>query len=990
MALSTLPDNRENEKLDPGQKHYEDTIGSGYSSSGIDQLEAFANDPKNHTAQSLEDAEQKGTLGDSADNSPADIHQRESEGDKTAASTIPSTYTGAKNKEKSKRRVLFKRAAPLVGVGGALFGGGLIFIMLTSPTLLIVHVKEIFNEKFNTSLGSANVRTVKLNNTKINKSTSGICAGPITLKCKFSTMSDTQVKNFADAGIEVVPDGEVVNGRTKPAAYKFKDKTITAGEFARLSSTDPDFASALKQAYNPKFAAFKGRAWAAVAKFFGVSKKPTDLSGSDDAERQKKLNDYTKKGETDSGGKIIQAGDEKPGCTTGGSGCKYTQAEADAANKQAASVGTALAQDGESGAAASKVRNFFSGTPLKSITSAFAITGALDGYCTAQGTLNAISYAGKAISVLSLARVFWTYANMADQIKSGDSPDPAETNFLGNKATTVTKDSTGKTTVGSLTDSFGYKYAAYGDTSASNQSMLVANRFLAGGGLVGSLALISKNISSVLGGRAGAQKTCGVLANPVVQGVSLIAGVALLFVPGANVVGGAIKLGASLAGGIALSAVLAMLPNMLSDIVAGTVTQDISGEEVGDAMASGGGAMLSNSLASQNGNGLMTKDDALAYSTLQTSTTNEYIADDVKNDSPFDATNPHTFLGSIASTLMPLSSQANPLGFIGSALSTSFASIIPKTNAASTQQAADALNVCQDQDAIDAGYAVDPFCNPIRGIPTQYLNKDPLQVVDELVASGDMSADGTPQNNYASFINTCITGTEPPGYQQDTTFNVDLAKQCIVNDSNANYYLNYQDQRIERGMSGEDTEDAASAPVNITDKKALAQKIVAKNKVKYMDNSQPTLERIANGEVDPNAMPCGININILKIIDAITDQHSITISDINRLCNGTVQASGNGSRHNAGNGSAIDIAVIDGKATNGRDANALALIGIAMPILSQAATSSGSYSQVGQSECGANPAMGVGVSLFQDSCTHLHLDVPPKSDPNLKYDPSGW
>lgn len=949
-----------------------------------------ANNASANTSRELDQAEQRGTTDDSSDMTSEDIRRRNSEGDSTAANTIPSTYSGANNKKGAKRRVWFKRAAPLVGVGGAIFGGGLIFIMLTSPSLLIVHVKEIFTEKFNTSLASSNFRTVKLNNTKINKSTSGICAGVVTLKCKFSTMSETQVKNFTDAGIEVVPDGEVVNGRTKPAAYKFKDKTITAAQFAQLAKTDPDFSSALKRAYNPKFAAFKGRAWSAVAKFFGISKKPTDLSGKDDAERQKKLNDYTKKGETDSGTKIINPGDEKPGCEGGGSGCQYTKEEADTANKAASSAGTALSEDGKSGASASKVRNFLSGTPLKGITSLFSVTGAIDGYCTAYGTLNAISYAGKTISVLALAREFMVFANMADQIKSGDSPNPDDTNFLGNKATTVTKDSSGKTTIGSLTDSLGYNYAANGDTGASNQSMLIANRFLAGGGLVGNLAVISKNVSSVLGGRGGAQKTCGFLANPVVQGVSLVAGIALLFVPGANVVGGAIKLGASLAGGIALGAVLGMLPNMLSDIVAGTITQDITGEEIGNAMASGGGALLSNSLAGQNGNGLMTKDDALAYSSLQTSTNDEYIADDVRNTSPFDASDPHTFLGSIATALMPLSSQSNPLGFIGSALSTSFASIIPKTNAASNEKAAAALNMCQDQDAIDAGYAVDPFCNPIRGIPTKYLDKDPLQVVDELVASGDLSEDGTPQAKYADFISKCITGTEPPGYQEDTTFNVDLAKECIVNDSNANYYLNYQDQRIERGMSGEDTEDATSAPATMTDKRALAQKIVAKNKVKYMTNSQPTLERIANGEVDPNTMPCGINIHILQIIDAITDQHSITISDINRLCNSTVQASGNGSRHNAGNGSAIDIAVIDGKATNGRDANALALIGIAMPILSQAATSSGSYSQVGQSQCGTNPPMGTGVSLFNDTCNHLHLDVPPKSDPNLKYDPSGW
>ena len=57
MALQTKPDKR----LNPYEKHYDDTIGSEYSSSGADQAEAFANDPANSTAQSLDDAEAQAT-----------------------------------------------------------------------------------------------------------------------------------------------------------------------------------------------------------------------------------------------------------------------------------------------------------------------------------------------------------------------------------------------------------------------------------------------------------------------------------------------------------------------------------------------------------------------------------------------------------------------------------------------------------------------------------------------------------------------------------------------------------------------------------------------------------------------------------------------------------------------------------------------------------------------------------------------------------------
>jgi len=196
-----------------------------------------------------------------------------------------------------------------------------------------------------------------------------------------------------------------------------------------------------------------------------------------------------------------------------------------------------------------------------------------------------------------------------------------------------------------------------------------------------------------------------------------------------------------------------------------------------------------------------------------------------------------------------------------------------------------------------------------------------------------------------------------------------------------------------QSQNGEDEVVAgASASANTdtsTDKKALAQKIVAKNKVKYLDATvKPTIDDIASGKVDADAEPCGININILKIIDTITDSHSITISDINRQCNGSTITSSLG-RHVAGNGSAVDIAVIDGVATSGRDANAVNIIGLAMPILTAAAAESKSYSQVGQIGCGTSVTLGVNVRVIKDSCNHVHLDVPAKSDPTLKYSP-GW
>ncbi len=810
MALPNTPDNGENEdKKNPGQKHYDNTMGAGKTSDEYEEEES----QQDETAQSLSNDEQASA---GVKKLPDDVSEAESNFYRPSASKA-----GADKAKAIVKKSWIKRAGPLSGILGAIFGGGLIFIMLTSPSLLIIHVKEIFTEKFNTQLSSMDARTTRLNMTKVSEATKGMCGATVTVKCRFSTMSEKQVTNFKNAGIEVVPAGDVVNKRTKPLHYIYKGQTITAADFSTLLKTDQDFRGALKKAYNPKFGGFNGKAWKATAKLFGLSKKAPDLSGNTDEERQKKLNTVIADGMGEDTPKIrtVIAGEQKPGCVGDGPECKYTAEEAKVINDQALADANALNEDGKSGAAADKVRNALSGTGLKGLTSAFNATGILDSYCTAYGTLNAISYASKTLKVIQLARAFMVFSVIADKIKAGDSPDPAEVAFLGTLITTVLKDAKGDVVVGAGTDSFGYKFAAYGDTTAPARSMQIASRFTAGGGGVGELSKISTQVTNFFpGGRSGATSTCGVLANPIVQGGSLIVGVAMLFIPGVNIATASLKLSASLVGGLTINAFLQALPAMLADIVAGTTTQDIVGEEMMNAQTSGAGAVMSDKVAGFNGNGLLTKDDAVAYTTSVKNTSDAYIADELKEVSPFDANNPHTFLGTIASSLLPLQSRENPLGALGSLVSTSISTLTPKTSALTAEEYRKGLEVCQDIDAVEGGYAVDPFCNPIRGIPTKYLEEndpyyDTMLVLDRLTESGNLSDIGTPIGEYKTFIEKCITSTEPPGYADGVDFQVELAKNCIVNDDNVDYYLHYIDRRTEEGMSGEEIDDGAAPPV---------------------------------------------------------------------------------------------------------------------------------------------------------------------------------
>lgn len=964
---STLPD-QQNDERNPGNSTLDlfDAEKRGAAvSAGIDQAEAFANDPNNAT-NAVRDAEED------PDSPLKDGLYRP---------------TGGQKQRVNLRGIVNKRG-PLFALISLVFGAGLGFSALFSPSLLIVHMKEIMVEKFNTGLASAEIRSSKLLNAKIEDTTRGLCGEVITMKCRFSTMSEKQVTNFRNAGITVLPETPTNGKRTKPTGYVFKGQTITAGDFARIARSDPDFKSALRRAYNPKFGIFltEGRGWRGTATALGVSKAPTDLSGDDREESIRKINQAAKNGdsgETDSS-RFLSDSDTDP--------CDQTCAD------QKLAEANQLKQDGASGEAAKRASSALSSPDINGLVNTAKLTGALDSYCQAYQSIKAIGYAAKTVRAIQLARYMMVFLKVADEIKAGTAT-AASVALLGSIITEVRRDAadTSKVVIGSGTDSLGYKNAAYGDTKLSTRSMNIANRFMAGGGLTGDLLTFSNTIMAMFpGGKSAAGETCTVLANPFVQFGSLAAGIAVLFVPGANVA----KVGVSVVGGAAVSLGLAMLPTLLADIIAGTVTDNIVGEESVNAIASGSGKTFSDTLAGFNGNGAMTKADALAYLSENNRIAAEYADTERDSRSPLDPTSRHTFVGNMVSRLIPPVSSAqsgatSQLSVVGSILATSFGSLNPLNTPTSAYSNGE-LDVCQDEEALDAGYATDIFCNVIRGIPPKYLNKDPFTVIDELVAGGYLDAAyQLPTATYTAFVEKCITSTEPIGYDPATgIYTKSRAQECIINDSNANMYLYYLDTNDEANTSGEDPLEQTASTIGdstSSDKRALAQKILTKNKITFFRGTfpaRPTLEEIATGAVDANSLDCGVNVNILRLLDAITDKHSITISSLNRNCTDHVpRGSSLSSRHYAGNGSALDISVIDGRATTGRDANAMSVIAIILPIMSEIAVANNSFAQLGQArgECGPDPVILPGIRPIKDFCNHLHVDIPPASDPNLEY-----
>jgi hypothetical protein len=969
MANTTLPnDEKQEDKLNPGQRDYDRRFNDIAKAEEQGSFDNIVNNFDQTADSSQEDANVK------------NIQERESEGD-SSINTIKSNYTGENNKKSKIKGTFLRRKGPLGILITILLGGGVGLGVLFSPGILIVQMKETMTEKFNTQLASMDVRSQKILAGKVGSTTGGVCLGKVTVGCKYSSMSAKQVERFKNANIDVLPaESNSIAGRTKPTSFVFEGETIDAKNFASKMRTKPAFKTAVLKAYNPKFAGFADKTWAGFAKRIGLTKK-VQLTGSTKEELDESLNKTVKNG-ADQNLKPVNAGDRKPG--TGdtdcdGGPCTYSQEEADKIRAQINEIESGATAGEKAGAnAVGAVGEAAKGT-FDTIGNFFKLTGAVDTACQAYGAVQTLGYAAKTVRAIQLARYAMVFFTVADAIKAGDAT-PEQVAYLGTILTSLALDAKGAATRGSATNSYGYNYASFGDSGPMKSNF--TSQFLAGGGLTGDLISVTNTINDLSGGNA--KETCKALGNPWVQAGSFLGGVALMLVPGvgqaASIAKTAIQAGVSISLGIAM----AILPEMLKDVVAGNVTEGIVGEDAGDAITSGAGNLMGG-VAAAGGNSPLTKSEAIAYNNLQNQTKNDYIKTQVASMSPFDISSKHTFLGSIVSSFLPYTTNISTAGSLvagfGSIASRSVASIIPQSNALSTAQYEASLDVCDDPDYKDIGVATDPFCNVIYGLPTKYLDKDPLAVSNELIAAEEIDDTGAIiGEDYKTFVKDCIDRTEPLGSTgSDQTG--DDGKKCILtdgaadNDKHVNYYLYYVDQRVETGMDGyNSTEEESSID---GDAQSLAQQILASGNVTDAtydtdDGDGPRelaqLQMVADGTATGN---CASDARILKVIAGLAKNHKLVISDLGRECNGS-KLSSSGSTHWASPNVAVDFDSIDG---NGNPDSDIAIINEALSYVDSGQTIS--VGQVGSSGRGGgnlSPPSGVTVNEFSDGAGHLHLN----------------
>lgn len=322
----------------------------------------------------------------------------------------------------------------------------------------------------------------------------------------------------------------------------------------------------------------------------------------------------------------------------------------------------------------------------------------------------------------------------------------------------------------------------------------------------------------------GVKEVCEVALNPV-TGAAINA--TLVAAGGATFGATAAAAAINLAAGMALSELFTLITPVVIDgamgllsphlgsimgFFLGDLTANLIGPAHGDAFVSGASHMFGQT-ANAGGNMPLSVEDAVAYNELTEEVNLAQAEIDRSTRSPLDATSKNTFLGSIVNSFLPYYSQ---LGTISGAIKTvasvplnSLASLV-KPSVASAADPSTQYQMCDDPAIKDPGIAAGPFCNIEYGVPVEYLDKDPQQIVESLIASGDIDRlSGRPiereveDDEHASlyaWMQLCGDGS------------TDQVAHCQIQDeTTANYALYTIDYRIQRVMDDMDGTNAASS-----------------------------------------------------------------------------------------------------------------------------------------------------------------------------------
>lgn len=760
---------------------------------GIDQTESYANDPKN-SSKNISDAQ---------------------EGEDSAGSN--GLYNQNTTKQRFSAKGLLKKGGPTGGIFGLIFGGIFGMGVLLSPSLAIVHLKEVLTDDLNDTVAAMDIRSVHVFKAKLKdlgKRGPSSCTF-VKVRCGLRGMSDKQIKNFEKAGITVEKVGDKNSfGKTQVKSLTF---TTSAGKDIKVENPsqlsrymgDKNIRNQLRRAYNPKFYSVSDKL---ALKTFREKLK-TDNSKKIKSNDPKKI--ASEIDEATAGDKVQINTEKKPNNSDETEEKKQendTKASADA-DEFKKGIDDVVDTD-------STFKNMSSNLASGAMKGVM-ITGTLDTACSVYGGIGAVSALAKTKRALQLAQYTMVFFNFADSIKAGDAT-PEQASYFGNTLTSVDSrkeiqnesskaSSSGISMVKnpdynkSAFDAQAIKAGFYNDAPTLNSR---SQNFLVGGGLVGTLDGVRNKVARIIGGSTpkDVKDNCSVVQNIFVRIGAAAVGIgagALSF--GASTI-------ASFAASVAISMAMPLIQSYLGKIAAGKVVSSATkGVDAGNAIFSGAGVLLGSS-AKARGMKPATKGDLKSYLTLKNDINNEYIAMETEDDSkdPLNVNKRYSFIGSFARNLFPTTMQGGSLFSFTNTLnilrvSTSF--LTPTSYAVGTYNP-ERFSKCSDTGYQALGIDADIMCNVRYTLNQKELGMDTDSVIREMVELQYINGEtGEANGEYKDWLENCTERTDGWGETSDSEGSGSDGSECLGNDRKSNLFRVYtMDNSITDGMdNGPDT-----------------------------------------------------------------------------------------------------------------------------------------------------------------------------------------
>ena len=755
--------------------------------------------------------------------------------------------------------------AGIVAVGGSGLAG---LISFMTVGLIPIHVQEIITEKRNSPASSMEMRTDKVFKAKVK----GINC-KTGFFCRLSKASDRNIKNLEKAGFKVeVKEGSNLFGKKTIISLTHKETgeviNNNTKDLKRIMRTKPELRASIKQGFSGRFASFLDKIWDKIKNLFNLTKVRADNKGKDEQQLQEEANETANSQSKDTQKKpssITETDTDEVDENGNKKKNKTDRSQADQGSELAEKEIKDLGKEQKGKKASSKFNSKGFSSKLNKALNGIGAAAVVCGLYTFG---NIIYTALKSTKLQILIQFSLTFLSFASKIKAGHAT-PQEASMVGNslmdiastggngydkdkdnnkedkkestlfRALKYLADSSTKKDSVAATDSQGYKAMAYGDQiqslneSAEPFSVGVIKDFI--GGFLNviygdGIKIFKIPLSTIL------KSFCAIVTSVAVGLAVTAATIAATCIGTAGlgcVVTVIIKVLLSAALGIAAGKMASYFLGDLIDkwvgqaasaLVGDLVNKTTIGEDYGNAVMSGAGAVMAKNTLAGGGN-ILNASEATEFAMENEKIIAEHAEDERRFRSPFDPTTRHTFLGSIVSSIIPYNRQlATVGGFIPAIMSTagrSINNIVPTARAAS-ESASIAANskVCTDTTITKTG-ATDIFCNVYTGINVELKDKNSDEVIkwleDNNYLDSQKKADKDDFNAYITnnkkgerfkkYIKWCYDRKVPIGMDADEDEpkyedgKWEKGRGCNTEEEDKKYFaLFLTDVRINQGM----------------------------------------------------------------------------------------------------------------------------------------------------------------------------------------------